>query len=114
MFKLKKGAKVYLRRKPTDLRKGLNGLYAIILNEFKADAWEGHLFVFLNRNRKLCKVLYFDGTGFCIWTKRLAKYQFACLWSDMKGKKIQLSRIQFQMFLQGFTLQRIFLQKKSS
>jgi hypothetical protein len=56
--------------------------------------------------------MYFDGTGFCIWTKRLAKKGFACLWTEMKEQKIKLSQRQLQGLLQGFSLKRILLQQK--
>ena len=56
---------------PVDMRKSFDGLYALTRQELGTDPLSGHLFVFINRRATQMKVLYWDRTGFCIWTKRL-------------------------------------------
>jgi transposase len=66
----------------------------------------GHLFVFLNRRRDLMKILYWDGTGFCIWYKRLERGSFqrppAVVGEDRPG--LELSTGQLSLMLEGIDL----------
>ncbi|MBA2538836.1 MAG: IS66 family insertion sequence element accessory protein TnpB [Deltaproteobacteria bacterium] len=54
-----------------DLRKGYDGLYGLVETGLKQDPMSGDLFLFVNESRKLCKVLVWDGSGLCIFQKRL-------------------------------------------
>ena len=67
--------KVYLAKDATDMRKGFPGLISLT-EAVLGGADSGHLFMFLNRRRDLMKILYWDGTGFCIWAKRLERGGF--------------------------------------
>jgi len=62
---------VYAYSAPVDLRKGFDGLSALVLNDLGRDPLAGDFFVFANRTRKRAKVLLWDGTGLCIYAKRL-------------------------------------------
>ena len=63
---------------PTDLRKGFDGLSALVLKELSRDPLSGDLYLFVSRNRIRAKVLHWDGTGLCVYAKRLEKGKFAC------------------------------------
>ncbi len=65
---------------PVDLSKGYDGLYGLVQTDLGRDPLSGELFLFVNRSRRLCKVLLWDGTGLCIFQKRLEKGTFATLW----------------------------------
>ena len=67
---------LWLYRQPTDMRKSFDGLIALVVNQLSRDPLSGDLFVFLNRRKTHMKVLYFDGSGYCIWFKRLEQGQF--------------------------------------
>jgi len=69
--------KVYLAVEAADLRKSFTGLYALASNVLKEDPQSGALFVFCNRRRNRVKVLYWDGTGLWVMTKRLEKGTFS-------------------------------------
>jgi len=56
---------------PADLRKGFNGLSALVMNELGRDPLSGDLYLFVSRNR----------IRLCVYAKRLEKGKFACLWS---------------------------------
>ena len=60
---------VFAWTRPADLRKGYNGLYGLVTQELGRDALSGDLFVFCNRRRRSCKILYYDGTGLCIFMR---------------------------------------------
>ncbi len=53
----------------TDMRKGLDGLATLIPEQVKKDPFSGHLFVFRGKNALLPKILFWDGTGLCLYTK---------------------------------------------
>jgi transposase len=88
---------------PADLRKGYNGLYGLVERELRRDVLEGGLFLFVNRRRTSCKVLMWDGTGLCIFSKRLERGRFASLWRD-DGKVIRLTASELALFVEGCDL----------
>jgi transposase len=69
--------KIFLASEPCDLRKGFNGLYGMVSERLGEDPRGGALFVFSNRRHSRIKVLYFDGTGLWVLTKRLEKGTFS-------------------------------------
>ena len=66
MIALTPQIRVFLYRRPTDMRKGFHGLVALTESELKQDPLSGSLFVFLNRRRDRVKILYWGQSGFCI------------------------------------------------
>ena len=76
------------------MRKSYDGLSALVKNKLKEDPLSGQLFVFINRKCTQCKILYFDRSGYCIWSKRLEQGHFhthssdsvkrALEWTDLK------------------------------
>ncbi len=76
MFFPESQVRVWLYNRPTDMRKSFNGLAALAKNVLEENPLSGQLFVFINRRRNQCKVLYFEPGGYCIWSKRLEQGQF--------------------------------------
>lgn len=100
-----RAVRVFARRRPTDLRKGFDGLYGLVRNEFKQDPLRGDLFLFVNRRRTSAKVLLWDGTGLCIYAKRLCKKRFTKLWSDTESVvPMTLTHAELSLFLEGADL----------
>jgi transposase len=62
---------VWTHGEPADMRKGFDGLSALVTNELGRDPLSGDLFLFANRTRKRATVLMWDGTGLCVYAKRL-------------------------------------------
>lgn len=89
---------------PVDMRKGFDGLFALVRRELGRDPLSGDLYLFVNRSRKRAKVLLWDGTGLCIYAKRLEKGVFACLWRAGDGAALDLSVTELQLFLEGSAL----------
>jgi len=96
--------RVFARACPTDLRAGFNRLYGLIRQEFEQDPCSGDWFLFVNRRRSTAKVMHWDGTGLCIYSKRLAKGRFACLWDGEPGQPLRLTQSELQLFLEGAKL----------
>lgn len=93
---------VYAYSSPADLRKGFDGLYGIVMAELQRDPLDGDCFLFVNRARSRAKVLLWDGTGLCIYMKRLEQGRFACLWEkDQPEASLELTMSELALFLEG-------------
>ena len=69
--------RVFLAVEPADMRKGFEGLHALVGERLREDVRCGALFVFTNKRHTRLKVLYFDGTGLWLMTKRLEEGTFS-------------------------------------
>jgi transposase len=98
-----RSVRVFARPTPTDLRKGYDGLYGLVKQALGHDPLSGDLFLFVNRDRTGCKVLVWDGTGLCIFQKRLERGRFAALWRD-DGAALQLTTSELALFIEGCEL----------
>lgn len=67
---------ILIASQPADFRKGLDGFIAQCQHVLQQQPRDGQLFVFLNRNRTMMRVLHYDGSGFWLHTKRLSKGRF--------------------------------------
>ena len=85
-------------------RKGYDGLSAVARESLGRDPLSGDLYLFVSRNRIRAKVLLWDGTGLCVYAKRLERGRFACLWRSGEGEVLQLSASELQLFLEGCEL----------
>lgn len=95
---------VYAHGSPTDMRKGLDSLCALVTEHLAKDPLNGDVFLFLSRNRIRAKVLHFDGTGLCLYVKRLERGRFAALWRDAGADPITLTVSELDLFLDGSAL----------
>ncbi len=96
--------KVFAYTEPVDMRKGFDGLFGLVKTHLGRDPLSGDLFVFMSRNRKRAKVLLWDGTGLCLYAKRLERGQFANLWSGADKTEIELTVAELQLFMEGSLL----------
>jgi transposase len=98
--------KVFLARNATDMRMSFHGLITLTEAVLRKDPTSGHLFVFLNRRRDMIKVLYWDGSGFCIWYKRLERgtFQAPPVGPGDVGNGIEVSAAQLSLILEGIEL----------
>ena len=93
-----RSVRVFAYGAPTDMRKGFDGLYGLVKDHLRADPLSGDLYLFVASNRKRAKVLLWDGTGLCLYAKRLGQGRFAHLWGD---PPIELTMAELQLFLEG-------------
>ena len=97
--------KVYLAVESCDMRKSFNGLYALAEDTLKVDPKSGALFVFCNKRRNRIKILYFDGTGLWVMSKRLEQGTFSWPKSSEAGRaKLSLTPEAFAMLTDGIDL----------
>lgn len=95
--------RVFAYPRPADLRKGYDGLYGLVHSGLGRDVLGGEVFLFVNRRRNACKVLLWDGTGLCIFQKRLERGRFAKLWRD-DGQAVCLTASELALFIEGCDL----------
>jgi transposase len=90
---------------PADLRKGFDGLCGLV-TQLRQDPLAGDCFLFVNRVRTRAKVLLWDGTGLCVYHKRLEQGRFAALWPpDAAAAPVRtLTLSELSLFLEGCTL----------
>lgn len=84
---LPRTVRVWAYGRPTDLRKGYNGLVGLVKEELRRDVMDGELFLFVNIRRTSCKVVLWDETRLCIFMKRLERGRFADLWSGARARR---------------------------
>ena len=95
---------VYAHRTPTDMRKGFDSLCALVAEQLAKNPLSGDVYLFVSRDRIRAKVLHFDGTGLCLYIKRLERGRFAALWRDTAAEPITLTVSELDLFLDGSAL----------
>ena len=96
--------RVFAYGTPVDMRKGFEGLSALVRGGLGRDPLTGELFLFVNAQRKRAKVLHWDGTGLCLYAKRLERRgRFACLWKN-SGRAVEMTVTELTLFLEGSDL----------
>jgi transposase len=101
---LTRAVRVFAYGSPVDLRKGFNGLSALVEQEMKHKLLDGDVYLFLGRKPRRAKVLYFDGTGLCLLAKRLERGRFARPWERSAGGAVSLTLSELALFLEGSDL----------
>lgn len=95
-------ANIYIVCGHTDMRKSIDGLAAIIQNQFKLDLFSDSLFLFCGRRRDRLKALLWEGDGFVLLYKRLETGHFN--WPRNEQEVRNLSREQFIWLMQGLSI----------
>jgi transposase len=93
------GARIWLVAGATDMRKGFDGLAALVQTTLRDDPFSGQLFVFRGRRGDRVKVLWWDGQGLCLYYKRLERGRF--VWPRTQDGVVHLTPAQLSMLLEG-------------
>jgi transposase len=96
--------RVFAYAAPADLRKGFDGLSALVVGTLGRDPLSGECFLFTSRTRTRAKVLHYDGTGLCLYHKRLESGRFAALWQRADGERVELTMSELALYLEGSAL----------
>lgn len=91
--------RVWLASGHTDMRKGFDGLALLVQETLRRDPHGGHLFVFRGRRSDLIKVLWHDGQGFCLFSKRLDRGRF--VWPSTSDGVVTISPGQLGYLIEG-------------
>jgi len=102
---------IVLYRPFVDMRNQANGLASLVSEDMECDPYRDCLYVFTNKRRNLLKALYWDQSGFALWTKRLDQERFP--WpKGLDEEIIFLSAKDLEFLLEGFDLWKIRRHKK--
>jgi len=98
------GTRIWLAAGVTDMRKGFDGLAAIVQEHLQANPFSGHVFVFRGKRGGMVKLLWWDGDGLCLFAKRLERGRF--VWPKAEEGTVHLSTAQLSMLLEGIDWRR--------
>jgi transposase len=93
------GVRIWLAGGLTDMRRGFDGLAALVQQQLGKDPFSGQLFIFRGRRGHLLKVLFWDGQGLVLWAKRLERGRF--VWPQAKDGVVSLTPAQLAMLTEG-------------
>ena len=96
---LPSGVRVWLACGHTDMRKGMDGLAVLVQHVLNEDPFDGALFAFRGKRGGLIKLLWFDGQGMCLFSKRLERGHF--VWPVTGTGRVALTPAQLSMLLEG-------------
>ncbi len=98
-----RAVRVFAYPEAVDLRKGYDGLFGLVRQGLARDPLSGELYLFVNKRRDLCKVLVWDGTGLCIFQKRMERGRFASPWRT-DGTPVRMTASELALFIEGCAL----------
>jgi len=104
MIALPAGVQVWLAAGATDMRKGFDGLTALVQTALAEDPFSGQLFVFRGRAGDRVKILWWSGDGWCLFAKRLERGRF--VWPHASSGSVVLTSAQLAMLLEGIDWRR--------
>ena len=91
--------------RPVDFRKGAEGLAALVREEMRSDPFSGTIYVFRARRADRVKLVFWDGTGVCLFAKRLEDGRFR--WPAIEDGVIRLTAAQLSALLEGLDWRRV-------
>jgi transposase len=104
VIELRTGTKIWIAAGVTDMRRGFPGLSAQVQMLLQQQPYSGHVFVFRGRRGDQVKLLWFDGDGLCLFSKRLERGRF--IWPKAESGTVALTRAQLSMLLEGIDWRR--------
>jgi transposase len=85
------------------MRKQVNGLVALVQGVLGEDPLSSCLYVFFNRRANLMKLVTWDRTGYCLFSKKLEQGRFRLPSGETKQ---EISEQAFRLILDGIVLGR--------
>ncbi|MDO8677628.1 MAG: IS66 family insertion sequence element accessory protein TnpB [Acidobacteriota bacterium] len=101
--------RIYLCGSAVDMRKGIDGLAAIVLGQLQRDPNSGDVFVFVGRQSNRLKALCWETDGFWLCCKRLARGRFVVpriSMVDGRPSTLELSASDWQLLLDGIIVSK--------
>ena len=105
MIAIPGGARVLIATRPVDFRKGMDGLAAVVKEHLRADPYLGAIFVFRAKRADRVKLILWDGTGLCLFTKRLEEGGFR--WPKIEDGVMRLTPSQLSALIEGLDWTRV-------
>ena len=93
------GLRVMVASKPVDFRRGMDGLAALVTQVLLTDPFAGDVFIFRSKRADRLKLIFWDGSGLCLVSKRLEARGF--IWPPVQDGAVTLSAAQLRMLFSG-------------
>ena len=93
MFFERSGLRVFMYKSEIDMRCGFERLHSYCVHQMNAVMDQGHVYLFFGKNRKRLKILFYDGTGLVLITKRIERGRFMGICDLMSRQEIKLSEL---------------------
>jgi transposase len=107
MLTLPSSVRVYLAAQPVDLRRGHDGLVALVRSTWRLNPFDGHLFVFLGRRLDRVKILVWDRNGFVLYYKRLSQGRFRMPSIPAGATRVEMDATMLAMLLDGIDVRQV-------
>lgn len=104
MLSLPPSVRVFVATEPVDMRKSFDALALLVEGVLQQDPLSGHLFVFVGKRGNLCKILFWDRTGFALFSKRLERGRFRLPEPPDPGASISVEAAELVLLLEGIDL----------
>lgn len=99
--------RMFIATVPTDLRRSYDGLGAMVEGFRDGGAMSGDVFVFFNKRRTQVRMLFWDGSGYCIFMKRLEAGTFRRVFSERLESHVEIEMAEMAMLLEGLDAEEI-------
>jgi transposase len=99
------GVRVLIATRPVDFRKGMDGLAALVKEHLRTDPYSGAVFVFRAKRADRVKLIVWDGTGLCLFAKRLEQGRFR--WPTVEDGTMRLTPAQLAALIEGLDWTRV-------
>lgn len=103
MLSIGRGIRVFVGVEPVDMRGSFDSM-AGAARRLGLEPTDGHLYLFFNRRRKLCKGVWFDGSGWCLFSKRLTRGSFELPQAAPGTKQVTVDSATLASLLEGIEL----------
>lgn len=104
MLSLPPSVRVFLAVQPVDMRKSFDALALLVEHTLGHDPLSGHLFVFVGKRGHVVRILFWDRSGYAMFSKRLEKGRFKLPLSAPDGQSVQLEAADLVLLLEGIDL----------
>lgn len=107
MLSVPSAVKIFLYGQAADLRRGYDGLAALVQDAMGEDPLSGSLFIFVNKRCNRIKLLYWDRDGYAIWMKRLERGCFEMPQRNSDSPRVKVTASQLSLILEGIELSSV-------
>lgn len=104
MLSLPPSVRIFVAREPVDMRKSFDALAVLVQDVLRLDPLSGHLFVFVGRRGHLARILFWDRTGYALFSKRLERGRFRLRPPERVGAAWQVEAAELMLLLEGIDL----------
>lgn len=95
--------RIFVALDPVDMRGSFDALAGHV-RRLRSDPLDGHLYLFVSKRKKLLKAIWFDRSGWAIYSKRLERGTFELPTVEGNDRKVSVDPAQLAMILEGIDL----------